>query len=195
MIRGFTLLELLVALAIFALLSALGFAGLQSLLQTRHLNAEHDRAFAQLTRAMVLLQQDIEQAIARPVRDSQGDPTEALRGNSSGTPSLELTRSGWLNLGRSDTPGLQRIGYHLDGERLLRRAWPVLDRAPDSAPRQTVILAPVTQMQLRYLDADRNWRPTWPPADTARAMPLAIELRIESPRWGSLRRLFRVPHT
>lgn len=191
--RGFTLLELLVALAIFALLSTLGYAGLQSLLQTQAVSVERAESFALLNRALALLQQDLEQAVARPVRDAQGDAVAPLSGTDSAAALLELTRNGWLHPGRSSTPMLQRIGYRLEGRRLLRHTWPVLDRAPDTTARATLLLDQVARLQLRFLDAGGNWQPSWPPAGEAEPLPAAIELRLDLDRWGTIRRLYRVP--
>ncbi len=191
--HGFTLLELLVALAIFALLSALGYTGLQSLLRTQAATSERSRDFAQLTRALVLLQNDVEQALARPIRDNQGDAVVPLLADAGTNPTLELTREGWLNLSLGETPMLQRIGYRIDGERLIRRSWPVLDRAPDTTPRETVALENVKSMRLRFLDTNGSWQPSWPPAAAQQTLPRAIELRLELGNWGSIRRLFRVP--
>lgn len=190
---GFTLLELLVALAVFALLSALGYGGLQALLRTQAATAEHNRQFARLTRSMALLQQDFEQAIARPVRDNQGDAVLPLQGEFDTSPAVELTRSGWLNLSHGETPMLQRVGYRLDGDHLIRRTWTVLDRAPDTTPRETIVLDQVDSMSVRYLDANGTWQPTWPPAAEPAAMPKAVEVRLQLADWGSIRRLFRVP--
>ncbi len=190
---GFTLLELLVALAVFALLSALGYTGLQSLLRTQAATTERSRDFAQLTRALVLLQNDVEQALARPIRDNQGDTVVPLVADAGTNPTLELTREGWLNLSQGETPMLQRIGYRVDGERLIRRSWPVLDRAPDTTPRETLALDHVQSVALRFLDANGSWQPSWPPAAAPLLLPKAIELRLELRNWGSIRRLFRVP--
>ena len=191
--RGFTLLELLVALAVFALLSTLGYAGLQSLLQTHAASVERAEAFALLNRALALLQRDLEQAVARPIRDAQGDAVAPLSATDSATTRLELTRNGWLHPGRWSTPMLQRIGYRLEGRRLLRDTWPVLDRAPDTTARETLLLDEVARLQLRFLDAGGNWRASWPPAADAEPLPAAIELRLDLDRWGSVRRLYRVP--
>ncbi len=190
---GFTLLELLVALAIFALLSALGYTGLQSLLRTQAATTERSRDFARLTRALVLLQNDVGQALARPIRDNQGDTVVPMVADAGTNPTLELTREGWLNLSQGETPMLQRIGYRFDGERLIRRSWPVLDRAPDTAPRETLALPNVKSIQLRFLDTNGSWQPSWPPAAAQQALPRAMELRLELRDWGSIRRLFRVP--
>lgn len=191
--RGFTLLELLVALAVFALLSALGYTGLQTLMRTQSLHERHDQELAQLTRAMALLQQDMEQALKRPVRDGQGDELGPLLVPDDGVNVIELTRGGWFNPARYEVTMPQRISYRLEGRRLIRRTWPVLDRAPDTAPTETVLLEQVESLQLQLRDSEGSWLGVWPPVAAPNAMPTAVDLRIESRPWGEIRRLFRTP--
>lgn len=190
--RGFTLLELLVALAVFALLSAMGYAGLQTLMNSQSIQERHDQELAQLTRALALLQQDLEQAVARPVRDAQGDEVPPLQALDDGVNLIEFTRAGWFNPSRFEAPMLQRVGYRLEDSRLIRRTWPVLDQAPDTAPTDTVLLEHVERLQLRLLDAEGSWLNVWPPAGTPLGMPIAVDLRLELGPWGEIRRLFRM---
>lgn len=190
--RGFTLLELLTALAIFALLSTMGFTGLQTVLQAQAQHREQAQAFAALTRTLSLLQQDLEQAVNRPVRDQQGDPLPALLGNPSAA-SLEFSRQGWLNPQRSPVPALQRVGWRLEQQRWLRHAWPVLDRAPDTTAVEVTMLDGVESLQLRFLDREGEWHPSWPPAADAPALPAGVEVSAQVRPWGKVRRVLRVP--
>ena len=190
--RGFTLLELLTALAIFALLSTMGYTGLQTVLQAQAQHRQQAEAFAELTRALTLLQQDLEQAINRPVRDRQGDPVAALVGGQDAA-GLELTRSGWLNPQRSPVPALQRVGWRLADGRLLRLSWPVLDRAPDTGLVDVPMLEHVEQLGLRFLDREGAWHPSWPAGNNALPLPVAVEVTAQVEPWGTVRRLFRVP--
>lgn len=190
--RGFTLLELLTALAIFALLSTMGYAGLQTVLQAQDRSRAQAEAFADLARAMTLLQLDLEQALQRPVRDQQGDVLDPLRG-AADQQGLELTRGGWFNPLRAPVPTPQRVGWRVEDQRLLRFTWPVLDRAPDSSATETALLDQVQELRLRYLDRERVWHPTWPPPTDALPLPLAIEVTLEVAPWGTVRRVFRVP--
>ena len=92
--KGFTLLELLVAVAIFALLGVGSYRLLATTIATRDAAQKHDAALMQLQKAMTTLNRDISQAIARPVRNEYGDAVAAviLKNNM-----LDLTRAGWPN--------------------------------------------------------------------------------------------------
>ena len=72
--RGFTLLELLVAVAIFSLLGVGSYRLLASTISTRDTARSHDLALMQLQRTFTVMNRDLAQATARPIRD-QHRPT------------------------------------------------------------------------------------------------------------------------
>lgn len=193
--RGFTLLELLVALAIFALIGAAAYSGLASVLATRQALAADSARLQQLQLAFGWLRRDIEQAAPRPVRDSTGSEQPALLGNDHDGTVLELTRDGRdnpLNLPRS---ALERLGYRLQDGRLLRLSWPVLDGAAADAVQTSRLLDQVESLQFRFLDGTGRWLDHWPPASDSplARLPRAIELQLTVSGWGRLRRLFLLP--
>jgi len=179
--RGFTLLELLVVIAIFAVFSLMAYGGLER------------TATAQ--KAYLRLRDDFQQLRNRPARDGYGDLQPPLRTDSQGR--IELTRGGWRNPLLLPRPGLERVSYRLDGKKLKRESWRVLDQAQDSKPVELVLLDDVQDVRWRLLDKDRAWQERWPPeaagSNTAPApLPLAVELQIDSKHWGRLTFLFRL---
>jgi general secretion pathway protein J len=192
--RGFTLLELLVALAIFAVLGVAAYAGLDVVLDAKdRIEAKSDQ-LGRLQMLFVLMGRDIEQTARRSVRDNYGDSLPALLGSNT---ALEFTRAGWRNPAGLRRSHLQRVAYGLTDETLTRATWDVLDRAQDSEPRTVNLLGEVTALEIRYLDGSGEWRSDWPPsagADRPAAAPLprAIEITLEVKGWGSIMRLFRV---
>ncbi len=196
--QGFTLLELVIAVGIFALMSAMAYGGLNSALNTHaHADAQAER-LAQLQKAMLIIGRDIEQAIDRPVRDNYGDEQPPLSGGGYGSVILEFSRSGRANPMGRPRSHLQRIGYLVVEDRLLRQMWPVLDRAIDTTPFEAMLLDKVKQVDLRFMDEQRQWQPQWPPANsgnpaqTAPVMPRAVEVSIDLEDWGRVRRIFEV---
>ena len=196
--RGFTLLELLIAIAIFALLGLGTYRMLDSVLRTDSATRSNELQLRELVRAMAAFERDLLQVVARPVRDPFGDPRPALLGEEVGGAAVELSRAGWRNpLGRVRA-GVQRVRWQLSGERWQRRYWSVLDQAQDSQPQVQQALQGVTRLQLRYLDGVGGWHDSWPApggqADEALvALPRAVELVLEHRRYGELRRLLRLP--
>lgn len=196
--RGFTLLELLIAIAIFALLGLATYRMLDSVLSVDAATRSHEQQLRELVRAMAAFERDVLQVSVRPIRDGFGDPQPALRGDPSDASVLELTRAGWRNPLGQPRAELQRVRWQLSGERWQRRYWRVLDQAQDSQPQVQQALDGVQALSLRYLDDDGQWQADWPPANAVgdsrlTALPRAVELRLEHRRYGELRRLLRLP--
>ena len=212
-VTGFTLLELLVALAVFSVLAAISYGGLNKILTgSAHSSQQMDR-LAELQRAFVRVGRDLEQAVVRPVRSEYGDSMPAFAGKGleyKQTELLfELTRNGWRNpLGR-ERSHLQRIAYGIKDNKLIRFRWAVLDRAQDSEPTESELLTDIKSIKVRFLDQQNLWQPEWPldnpngpptgsPSATGDELsqpqiPRAVELTIDVEGWGKIRRLYKLP--
>ena len=193
---GFTLLELLVALAIFSLVAVMSYDGLKMVLSTQAAAEIQADALAELQKVYLLVQRDIEQVVPRPVRDEYGDEQPALTGEDA----LQLTRGGWSNPAGRLRSSLQRVGYAFEDRQLVRYSWAVLDRAQDSEPQRQVLMGDVEEMTIRYLTANNEWEQRWPNplavADgnvPATGLPKAVEITLNHERFGPLLWLFRLP--
>ncbi|MDA8485191.1 type II secretion system minor pseudopilin GspJ [Pseudomonas resinovorans] len=198
---GFTLLELLIAIAIFALLAMGTWRMLGAVLDSDEATRVQEQQLREVVRAISAFERDIRQVISRPVRDAYGESRAALLGEQEGdNDSLELTRNGWRNPTGMQRSRLQRVRWQLSGERLERRYWTVLDQAQDSLPRVQNALDGVTSMKLRYMDDSGDWQDSWPPAglpedERLDRLPRALELTLEHRRYGELRRVLRLVET
>lgn len=197
--RGFTLLEVLIAIAIFALLGLGSYRMLHSVLNTDEATRRHELQLREVVRAFAVLEQDLAQAGARPVRDGYADLRPALLGEAEPA-TLEFTRLGWRNPLGSPRSAWQRVRWQLTGSTLQRQYWTVLDQAVDSAPRPQQVLTEVRNLQLRYLDDDGAWLSDWPPSEAGsdpqqrlQQLPRAVEVSLEHPRYGLLTRVLRLP--
>lgn len=192
---GFTLLELLVALAVFAIIAVAAYSGLQSVLSTRAALEIQAERLNQLQMAFYFLERDIEQAAARSVRDEFGQRRPALQNNTDGY-TLVLTRNGWDNPLQRPRASLQRVAYRLDESRLIRLYWDKLDLGGFERGREAVLLDQVEALEMRFLDRSGGWVGQWPPAENAGGLdtlPLALEWRLTLSDWGEITRLFRLP--
>lgn len=195
--KGFTLLELLVAVAILAVIGIASYRLLDSTITTRDTAARHDATLLALQKAMQIMQRDIEQATARPVRDEFGDTRPALYMPQENV--LELTRLGWRNPLGEPRAELIRVRYVVEEGRLRRYYWNVLDRAQDSQAQFVTLLDKVDDFHISVLSPQGSWTSTWPSLDRDRAdpaslpMPRAVDISFAVPPFGELRRLFRVP--
>ncbi|MBI1195619.1 MAG: type II secretion system protein GspJ [Gammaproteobacteria bacterium] len=191
--RGFTLLELLVALAIFAILAVMAYRGLDVVLASDRTAQIQAQRLATLQTVYRLMGRDIEQAAARSIRDQFGDRQAALLGDSS---TLELSRAGRRNPAHLPRSRIQRVGYQLGDDRLMRSGWAVLDRAQDAEPSRSEVLEQVEELGFRYLDRKQGWQAHWPIQndDASRlALPMAVEVTLTLKDFGQVVWLFRVP--
>lgn len=201
--RGFTLLEVMIAIGIFALLGIATYQMLDSVLKADEVTRQHEKTLRELTRAFASFDRDLAQTVARTVRDAYGDERASLLGEQGaidGSSALEFTRAGWRNPLGQPRAQLQRVRWRLVGEQLERVYWSVLDQAVDSPPRVQKVLDGVQAIELRYMDERGQWQQQWPPAQgqltpeqRRRLMPLAVELKIEHRHYGDLTRLYRLP--
>ena len=199
---GFTLLELLVALAIFALLSVMSYAGLSTVLNANEILDTNMQRLTEVQRSITLLSRDIRQTINRTTRDTYGDPKSPLMGASPvdtlGIPQLELTRTGYANPLGTKRSFLQRVAYQLEDETLYRHSWRVLDQAQDSVADKLAICYEVKSLELRYLDQEDAWHKQWPPSDPEYqgfSLPKAVEVSLELNDWGKIVRLLPLAGT
>ncbi len=196
--KGFTLLELLVAVAIFALLGVGSYRLLATTIATRDAAQKHDTALMQLQKAMTTLNRDISQAIGRPVRNEYGDAVAALilKNNS-----LDLTRTGWPNPLQQARSQLQRIHYELNAKgELVRLSWSQLDRERGAKPQQSILLKNIDTMQIKVYSANGGLVQEWPAFQSQATnneaalseLPRAIEIVVNVKPWGEIRRYFRL---
>ena len=174
---GFTLVELLVALAIFALISVAGVALLRSGSDTQLAVKERLENLSRTNRLANAMETDLAQAIARPVRDAAGQPVPAFIESDTAISGalFGFVRAGWSNFDEAPRAGLQRVAYVLDGKALRRIGWPMLD---GSAPGEAATLVDgISAAEVRFRDEAGQWRDDWT-ANDANALPRAIELRL-----------------
>ncbi|MCG6117807.1 MAG: type II secretion system minor pseudopilin GspJ [Aquimonas sp.] len=188
--RGFTLFEVLVAVALFAVVAALAYGGLDSVLRARGQLAEQAEQMARLQLAIGLLERDIRAAAGRPVRDGFGATVPALVG---GVSSLELSRHGHANLLEAPRAEVERLAWRRESDQLLRERWPVLDRVPATPIERSSLLQGVQSIRFRFLLRGGRSFDAWPPAVAAPALPAAIEIEFEVEGLGRLRRLVELP--
>lgn len=191
---GFSLIELLVAVAVFALASALAWAGLSAVTDTRQRLALEQDHFAAVQRSVDFLARDLVTAVDRPVRVGQAGREPALIGD---VRRVAFTRKGVASELQSNDSALERVSWLVDGKALVRGRHAVLDRADDRAFTRRDMDRAVDDFRLRYLDHKGAWHDRWPPgqsgdADSA-ALPRAVEFRIRFKSLGEIRRLVALP--
>jgi general secretion pathway protein J len=194
--RGFTLVEMLVALTIFALMSVLAYRGLNAVLETRAHLTEDNRRWRDIALTLSQLEQDLSMVVDRPVRDSGDLLLPVLVGNPQALGATDAQLS-FSRMGMAWVTGVpadvQRHGYRLNNGTLEQLVWPVLDQAPHTEPAVYALLERVKRFELRYLDSTGNWQPRWPLPGVAAPLPAALEVVVELDHGGTVTRVFALP--
>ena len=207
---GFTLVEVLVAMAITALISVMAYTGLSSALS----GAESMRAAAtrahEINQALSMLSRDLRQVVNRPVVDELGQLSPAFSGGELASDALVLTRAGWHNSTGAPRSALQRVRWWLEDDQLWRGYFPVLDRTAGTEAVETTVLDDIERFEVRFLPAlsvlesdrndvidRRNWQDNWiidfPQPGQLPAPPAAVEVVMEVVGLGEVRRTYVLP--
>jgi general secretion pathway protein J len=196
--RGFTLIEVMVAVAIFAVISLLAWGALsRSLTNAEMLTARMDRLQA-VQRSVRYLASDLTQAAPRSIRSELGDTQiPALLSSLTGDFALELTHGGWGNPAGLSRSTLQRSAYRLEEDELVRYHWYVLDRTYSNEPIATVLLDDVESLFFRFYNESGESSEVWPPQgtsgqNTARMRPRAVEIVLSLRNEGEITRLLEI---
>lgn len=206
--RGFTMIEVMIAIFVSAIMFAIGYSAINQALRYRDGINESQARIAEIQRGMRVVAQDFAQIIARGARDtsSNGQLMPAVLAEGSDNTLLTFTRAGWSNPAGLPRPAEQRVRYRFIDGSLVREHWLAVDPALNVEPRQRVLLTKVTAVEVRFLDpVSRNWREEWPVSRASGMVnpaqidvllltrPLAIEFTVVFEDWGRVQRLFEVP--
>lgn len=175
---GFTLLEVLIAVAIFALVSAATFSMLQQTLTSGEVFDRKVASVNNLKYTYRVLREDISQIVMRPIRDEFGDSLPALLSEEMDWGiGVEFTRTGRRNPLEKPRSNMQRVRYYFNGKSLVRRTWKNLDRAPGETFTDRIILTNVASWQVHFLLND-EWFEEWTAETTQQGLPQAIEFKL-----------------
>ena len=208
--RGFTLVEVLIALAITAFVAAVAYTSLSTVItgvESARAGAERTQA---INRTFMLLSRDLRQFVERPVRDEFGDTEPALSGGEAARFALSFTRAGWHNPNGLPRSHLQRVNYRFEDQALWRESYPVLDRAGDTEGTSVQLLDDVDYLELAFLGSvdqlrlgrgtnvdTRQWPENWvvdtSDRDALPRPPVAIEVTLGLADLGEITRLYVLP--
>jgi general secretion pathway protein J len=206
--RGFTLIEVLVAVLLLAVLSALAYETLSYVHKARDGSVAAFDRLREVELGLHTLVADFEQLEPRPVRQPVGDGyLGAFVGDTRTKDLAVLTRGGWPNSAGLPRGTLQRVTYTFDPDKavLYRSYTTALDAPLSVQPVKRELLKNVASVTFRYRDTNAVWQPQWPPpgaqtpvAATSivaplRLRPVAVEITVELKDWGKLVRIVEVP--
>lgn len=186
---GFTLLELLVAMVIFSLMSVMAYGGLSNVITGNEVIATQEKRLKELQRTMMFLERDIRQLVPRP--RSSGFNQASAKAFDYGLDSdglMEFTRAGNPNPIAAARSSLQRVRYDLEDKVLSRKGWALVDHI-DLEPTSMNLLKNVESIELKLLNKSNEWKVNW---KEDKEVPKAIEIKINHTHWGEIKRLISV---
>ena len=190
--RGFTLIEILIALVILAIVGALMVVGLRGAINTQRSVTQKATRLGDVQMAVAILERDLSQFIDRPILIASGTRMPALQVNYVNNHlALEFSHGGWINPQNVTRSTLQRVRYSFDGEKIVRTIWPVLDRAANTPSFSEPFLNGVTDFSIRLMDQNKLWNkpPESDPQSILSGLPLAIEVNLDVTGFGHITRV------
>jgi general secretion pathway protein J len=197
---GFTLVEVMVALLVFAVLTVIGYRTLSSMFDTRERLAVQSGTLRDQALFFTRIESDLGAILPRAARNADGVSEPALKvltaASSAVDPVIVFSRTGFAgSTGANAAP--QRIGYRLNEGKLELLIWEGIDAAPRALPAAYTALNNVREFRWRVLDARGTWRADWParddsstPSFASTALPAALELTLTQGDAPPIVRLF-----
>lgn len=192
--QGFTLLELLIAIAIFSLVSLAGFTIFDTVLRGDENSKSRSERQNELQRAFLLIERDFIQITKRTMRIEGESATDNFLLSSEGNflaeeQAIAFVRSVWTNPGlllpRSD---LQSVAYRLVDNTVERLHYNFVDAVVGQEPKVRQLITLVEKLTFEFYDG-KKWQKNW----SGNTLPQAIAIEVETTDSGVIRRQYLVP--
>jgi len=191
--QGFTLLEVLIAVAIFALISLAGFTILNTVLQSEERSKQRIARINEIQRAFLIMERDFLQITRRTIRVDGEKPLAGYihteqNNFSASSQAIAFVRSGWTNPGLLMPRGdLQSVAYRLNDNVLERLHFNFVDAVVGQEPKVRPLLSKVKELDFAYYDGKK-----WQKQLRKNSIPMAIAIELELEDYGNIRREFLV---
>lgn len=189
--QGFTLFEMVIAVAIFMVMGAIAYPGLTHMAKTGQVINELNQRMSELQFAMTYLNRDWTQVSPRKIRNRYGDEESnvVIEENR-----ITFTRGGHSNLTGQIRSQLQRVQYRLVDKKLVREHWLSLDQGIEEEPFVSVLLNDVEFFEVHFIDSAESKIETWPAVGTFNTgKPIALSFVLEMNDIGQIKRILEFP--
>jgi general secretion pathway protein J len=184
---GFTLIEVMIALAILALVAVLGYRALASLTDSEVRLTAEAKHWRDLDAFFARLEADMRESLPREVRIGGGAEAAWIgEVDRTGNADLRFSRAGPEFAIEAGSAG-QRIGYRMRDGAVEVLYWPRLDQPSSVPPRPYVLADGIAEFHVSYLDGRGAWRTQWPAPGEA-AVPRAVKVALTLADGGTIER-------
>lgn len=194
-IAGFTLIEVLVSLAILALISIAAHTIFGDIEKKKELTDQQLDEIASFTTVFRLMEQDFSQLAQRNTRNESGDSLDMFLAADrflfeSQYHGIAVVRDGWNNpaslLARSE---LQLVSYIVEDDALVRQYRVYVDSLDGEQARKQVLLANVGDFKIEFRGKGDKWEESWNEKSLPRALKITLQLIDET----QVSRIFLLP--
>lgn len=193
---GFTLIEIMVAMAIMALIGVGALKVLDAAtVSSNKIRSDGDRLNS-VQRAMLFLSDDLQQLTTRRVRNEYGDLMPSVKSDlQASAPYLRLTRLGRRNPAQLPRSNLEHLVYTLEDKVLYRTSYQYADGMAEDMGLKRPVLDAVENMKVLFFDGEQ-WVDYWPLSDdpslSTQLLPLAVKMTLALSDYGEIERLYAI---
>lgn len=167
---GFSLVEVMIALLIFAIVTMMCAKGINSIMLIKQKQNTIMNNISEQQMIHVFLKKDLSQAVNRPVRINNTITPAFIGGTKATQPNelFELTRTGISNpnIQTKALSSLRRVGYFLKDNTLIRKNWQNINKIQTSKPSQRVLSRKIKSIKIKFSNSQNqlsnNWRSIYP---------------------------------
>lgn len=197
--RGFTLIEVLIAIMIMAIIATLTGQALHTATSSSEATNDAVKRLSSIDRTWSLIEADLRNALPRAIAPPMGEPIPALIANRSSDYWLRVFRGGVVNPLHAPRSELIRIGYRLTDNVLWRDTWVNIASMDERDALKQKLMTDVKDIVIRVLSnsatslAAGPWVQDWPASGvTPNTLPYGLEVTIQTEDYGEMKRLFSI---
>lgn len=190
--KGFTLIEIMVALVIFAILALITAINLMEAFNSEEKISAKLEQLETIQISLTLISRDLPQMAVRSVYRGAMDYKAAIIAKRD---YLEFTRDGFINPGAiEERSTLKRVAYLCQNKQLIRRTWHQLDEPNPKAYDDQILLKKLKKCYFSYLDHRNQMLESFMPKSMhSHQLPRAIGINLEIENEGDLSMIYPIP--
>lgn len=190
--KGFTLIEILVAISIAGLIGVLVLSGLQASLSINEKTLNRSDLISQIALTDRIIKRDLLHALDRKARNERGDILDyPFYGESLIDEGVFLAFSIHTPIREGSDGALKWVEYSKEGPQIIRTEYSYADRALDSFKHSSIVLETVDSIDLRFF-SQGSFVEVWPPQPRVGSsrLPQMIQISFKLKSYGDIFRSY-----